>query len=58
MVKKICEVCKGNGFVRVPYELTREEVWANCDFCKSQGEVEIKEETNGQSGNPGPNETN
>ena len=41
--KKICEVCKGNGFVRVPYELVREEQWADCDFCNSQGEVEVDE---------------
>ena len=40
MTKKICTVCKGNGFVRVPYEISREEVWANCDFCKSQGEID------------------
>ena len=42
-VKVICEVCKGNGFVRVPYKLSREEVWADCEFCDSQGEVEIDE---------------
>jgi DnaJ-class molecular chaperone len=41
--KKICEVCKGNGFVRVPYEIAREEQWADCDFCDSQGEVEVDE---------------
>ena len=40
---KICEVCRGNGFVRVPYELVREEQWADCEFCDSQGEVEIDE---------------
>ena len=39
-VKVICEVCKGNGFVRVPYEQAREEQWADCDFCNNQGEVE------------------
>jgi DnaJ-class molecular chaperone len=39
-VKVICEVCKGNGFVRVPYELSREELWADCDFCNNQGEIE------------------
>ena len=49
MAKKICEVCKGNGFVRVPYEIAREEQWANCDFCNSQGEIEIyKEEEDGK----------
>ena len=39
-VKVICEVCKGNGFVRVPYEQSREEQWADCDFCNNQGEIE------------------
>ena len=38
--KVICSVCNGNGFVRVPYEQAREEQWADCDFCNSQGEVE------------------
>ena len=40
---KICVVCKGNGFVRVPYELVREEQWADCEFCNNQGEVEVEE---------------
>ena len=40
---KICEVCKGNGFIRVPYEQVREEQWADCDFCNNQVEVEIDE---------------
>ena len=40
---KICEVCKGNGCIRVPYEQVREEQWADCDFCNNQGEVEIDE---------------
>ncbi len=57
MSKKICTVCKGNGFVRVPYSLTHEEVWANCDFCKSQGEIETEDE-NGRSGNDGSHKTN
>jgi DnaJ-class molecular chaperone len=57
MSKKICTVCKGNGFVRVPYSLTREEVWANCDFCNSQGEIETEDE-NGRSRNDGSNKTN
>ena len=38
--KVICSVCNGNGFVRVPYEQAREEQWADCDCCNSQGEVE------------------
>ncbi len=56
-MKKICTVCKGNGFVRVPYAQAGEEVWANCDFCKSQGEIEMEEE-NGRSRDIGSNETN
>ena len=38
--KVICSVCRGNGFVRVPYEQAYEEMWADCDFCKNQGEIE------------------
>ena len=38
--KVICTVCNGNGFVRAPYEQVREEQWADCDFCNSQGEIE------------------
>ncbi len=38
--KVICSVCNGNGFVRVPFEQSREEQWADCDFCNNQGEVE------------------
>ena len=41
--KAICPACKGNGFVRVPYELAREEVHANCEVCKSQGEITLDE---------------
>ena len=49
-VKVICEVCKGNGFVRVPYEQSREEQWADCDFCNNQGEIEeeVDEDADGQ----------
>jgi DnaJ-class molecular chaperone len=39
--KMICNECNGNGFVRVPYEEAREEQWANCEKCNSQGEIEI-----------------
>ena len=35
----ICDECKGNGFVRVPYETAKEEVTVNCDKCDSQGEI-------------------
>ena len=56
-MKKICTVCKGNGFVRVPYAQAKEEVWANCTFCNSQGEIEMEEE-NGRSRDIGSDETN
>ena len=45
-VKVICEVCKGNGFVKVPYDQAISEQWADCDFCKNQGEVEKSVEEN------------
>ena len=41
---KICEVCKGNGFIRIPYEQVREEQWADCTFCNNQGEIEEEED--------------
>ena len=41
MSKKICEVCKGNGFVRVPYNMSRKEQWADCEFCNN-GFIEIE----------------
>ena len=44
VVKKICTVCNGNGFVKVPYSEAREEIWADCEFCNNQGEIEVEEE--------------
>ena len=46
--KVICSVCKGNGFIRIPYEQTYEEQWADCEFCNNQGEIEeeIEEDEN------------
>ena len=38
-----CPNCKGNGYVRVPYELAREEVVVQCGVCESQGEVNADE---------------
>ena len=35
----ICPVCKGNGFIRVPYQLAKEEVHAQCGVCDSEGEI-------------------
>ena len=43
-IKKICSVCNGNGFVKVPYSEAREEIWADCEFCNNQGEIEVEEE--------------
>jgi len=37
--KVTCPNCKGNGYVRVPYELAKEEVIVQCGACDSQGEV-------------------
>jgi len=41
--KVICPHCKGNGFVRVPYHLAKEEVVVQCGVCESQGEVNADE---------------
>ncbi len=41
--KIICPTCKGNGFVRVPYRLVKEEVHANCSVCDAEGEVDPNE---------------
>ena len=40
----ICPECKGNGFVRVPYEEAREEQHGKCENCNSQGEIETENE--------------
>jgi len=36
----ICPNCKGNGFIRVPYRLAKEEVTAQCSVCESEGEID------------------
>ena len=41
--KIICPYCKGNGFVRVPYQLAKEEVHAQCGVCDSEGEIHAEE---------------
>ena len=41
--KEICKECHGNGYVRIPYHLAKEEIWANCDGCDSQGEIKVKQ---------------
>ena len=40
--KIICPECKGNGYVRIPYQLAKEEVTAQCGACDSQGEVDAE----------------
>ena len=37
--KVICPSCNGNGYIKVPYHLAREEVVAQCNVCKSEGEL-------------------
>ncbi len=37
--KIICPTCKGNGYIRVPYRLAKEEVTAQCGVCDSEGEI-------------------
>ena len=41
--KVICPHCKGNGFVRVPYQLAKEEVHAQCGVCDSEGEIDVEQ---------------
>ena len=35
----ICPHCKGNGYIRIPYKLAKEEVTAQCGVCDSEGEI-------------------
>ena len=42
--KVICPECKGNGYLRVPYHLAREEVTVKCDPCKCEGAIPLTEE--------------
>jgi transcription elongation factor Elf1 len=37
--KVTCPTCKGNGYVKVPYKLAKEEIVAQCGVCDSQGEI-------------------
>jgi len=36
----ICPSCRGNGFIKIPYQLHKEEQVAQCSICSSQGEIE------------------
>ena len=44
--KIICPTCKGNGYVRIPYRLTDEEISAQCGVCDSEGEINADEVDN------------
>ena len=44
--KIICPTCKGNGFVRIPYRLAREEITAQCGVCDSEGEIDASKVDN------------
>ncbi len=41
--KIICPTCKGNGYIRVPYRLAKEEVTAQCGVCDSEGEIDARQ---------------
>jgi len=41
--KIICPQCHGNGFIRIQVDEGR-KVQGDCEYCKSQGEVDITEE--------------
>ena len=47
MERKICPRCFGNGYIRIPNEAVGvpKQVVAQCTMCKSQGEVELDEES-------------
>ena len=38
--KVISPTCKGNGYIRIPYKLAREEITAQCGVCDSEGEID------------------
>ena len=44
--KIICPHCKGNGYIRVPYQLAKEEITAQCGVCSSKGEIYAEEAEN------------
>ena len=41
--KVICPTCKGNGYVRIPYRLAKEEITAQCGVCDSEGEIDASQ---------------
>jgi DnaJ-class molecular chaperone len=41
----ICDVCDGNGFVRVPHTIYADQHEIDqCHTCRSSGEVQVSEE--------------
>ena len=38
--KVICPTCKGNGFIKIPFKLAKEDIVAQCTVCDSQGEID------------------
>ena len=42
--KKICQNCKGNGYVRILLEEGREEFISDCQTCNNQGEIKVADE--------------
>ena len=47
MEQKICPRCFGNGYIRIPNEAVGvpKQVVTQCTMCKSQGEIELDEES-------------
>jgi len=41
--KIICPECRGNGYVKIPYQQVKEEVITQCGVCDSEGEVDSKD---------------
>ena len=48
MQRKICQSCKGNGYLKViearDHSNSSEQLIKQCDTCNSEGEIIIKEE--------------
>ena len=41
----ICDVCNGNGFLRVPHPIYADQFEVDqCRACRSSGEVQVSEE--------------
>jgi len=44
--KTICPTCRGNGYIKVPFKLTKESIVAQCTVCDSQGEIDADQVDN------------